>query len=83
LSLLGRDEKWAILSGCLQLLKFEVSDIEFKNKRRVFEGDFCRGFPNTRTVEDCDHFKDIVPYQSFAGSSAASCLKKFLLGKLT
>ena len=31
--------------------------------------DFCRGFPNTRMVEDRDHFKDIVPYQSFARTS--------------
>ena len=32
----------------------------------LIQGDFCRGFPHTPMVEDRDHFKDMVPYQSFA-----------------
>jgi hypothetical protein len=36
-----------------------------------FKGDFCRGFPNTRMVEDRDHFKDIVPYHTKASQGPA------------
>src|ERR1035438_1788255 len=46
-----------------------ISEVALTNHGTKFEGDFCRGFPNTRMGEDRDHSRFIVPYQSFARTS--------------
>src|ERR1700687_3004683 len=62
-------EKWAILSGCLQPGSWDLGywvQEQLKEIRRRLLSWFSQ---HAVGIEDRDHFKDIVSYQSFARRS--------------